>query len=164
MMLQLVRYNETMEADELAFLQRRELQDRTQLMRVVRVILVVCFICPFGISWGRAIAGVPNPFSYLHYFLGVLFLICFSAFILYISYYKDLRKMQSDLHHQTKTVEQTQITRKQYMPQNNMHYFYLASPTKLSIEVSANDYSAMELGDEVNIEYTTHAKLYLGYF
>ncbi len=164
MMLQLVRYNETMDAEELAFLQRRELLERTQFMRVLKVIMVVCFICPFGISWGRAIAGVANPFSYTHYFLGVLFLLCFSGFILYLSYYRDLRKIRSDLHHQTKTVEQTQITRKQYMPQNNMHYFYLASPTKLSIEVSPDDYETMQLGDELNIEYTTHAKLYLGYF
>ena len=69
-----------------------------------------------------------------------------------------------DLLAQVKVIEVNQITRKQYMPQNNTYYFYIQSPARLSIEVTQQDFYRLNEGDEVSIEYALHSKLYLGYF
>lgn len=100
----------------------------------------------------------------MRYFAGVFFLMCFSSGILYLVYRYSLQKLQYDVKHTTKTIELTRITRKQYMPQNNTFYFYLDSPHKLSIEVSELYFRKLDQGDEVNIEYSTYARLYLGYY
>lgn len=162
--MQLYRYNEPLEKEELAFLVKKEEKERRQFYKLIRVFLVFCFVCPFVVVWFRAWNGVENPFSYLFYFGGVLFLVCFCGFAVYMGYRMSLYKVQQDLRAGTKSIERTTITRRQYMPQNNTYYFYLSSPNKLSIEVSVDDYHAMKDGDELSIEYTTCAKMYLGYF
>jgi hypothetical protein len=164
MSVELIRYNEPMDGDELAFLYRKEEKERMQFYKVIRILMILSFICPFVIAWFRAVEGQEDPFSYLHYFVGVVFLLCFSGAGVYLAYHRNLKRVQQDIKISTKTIELTHITRKQYMPQNNTYYFYLDSPNKLSIEVNEEDYRRLEQGDEVNIEYTTFAKLYLGYF
>lgn len=164
MSVELIRYNEPMNGDEMAFLYQKEGKERKQFYKVIRVLMILSFICPFVVAWFRAAEGVGNPFSYIHYFVGVIFLLCFSGSGVYLAYNRNLKKVQQDIKRCTKTIELTHVTRKQYMPQNNTYYFYLDSPNKLSIEVNEEDYHRMEQGDEVNIEYTTYAKLYLGYF
>lgn len=164
MSLELIRYNQPLNVDELEFLVRKERKERTQFYKIARYCMIVSFIAPFVIAWFRAAEGAENPFSYLHYFVGVTFLLAFSGSILYLAYHSTLRKIQADIRHKTKTIEYTHISRKQYMPHNNTYYFYLDSPNKLSIEVSPADFHSMTDGDELSIEYTTHSKLYLGYF
>jgi len=160
----LIRYSEALNAEELAFLRKKELRERRQFVKVIRVLLLLCFICPFVLAWYNAFEGVAEPFSYGYYFLGVLFLMCFSGVAVWIVYNSNLRKLQADISHHTKTVEQAHIVRKHHMAMNDTFHFYLDSPVKLSIEVSEHDFNRLEQGDEVNIEYTTHAQLYLGYF
>lgn len=168
--MELVRYNEPLETEELAFLKREEALERRQFFKITKVFMVLSFIIPFVFAWFHAArqteneAVASNPFSYLHYFVGVFFLLAFSGTALYISYKRTLAKVQQDIKHGTKTVEHCNITRKQYMPQVNNYYFYISSPTKLSIEVSEEDYHRLNNGDEVSIEYSTYSKTYLGYF
>ncbi len=162
--MELVRYIESLNHDELSFLKKKEERDRHYFYRAVRAIMIICFVIPFLIAWVAAIYGVPNAFGYRKYFTGVVFLVCFASLCIYISYYYYLRKVKLDIHHHTKTVERTQITQKKFMPQNGGYYFYINSEVKLSIEVSEQDYHRLEEGDEVNIEYTTYSKQYLGYF
>lgn len=161
---EVLRYQEPLEPSELDFLRRKVAQDRKQFYKVLRVLLILCFVCPFIVAWIRALVGAPNPFSYTFYFLGVGFLLIFSGTTAYISYYYFLRKTELDLRSNQKIIERTHITGKRYMPQTNSFHFYLDSPTRLSIEVSEPDYLALEEGDEVNIEYTSVSKMYLGYF
>lgn len=164
-MTQLIRYYvEPLNNEELNFLQKKEQQDRKQLYKVVRALLFLCFIIPFIVAWFRALNGATNPFSYLAYFVTVIVLLTISCIGLYLAYHSNLQLVRRDIHHRTKTIEQTHITRKQYMPQNNTWYFYLDSPTRLSIEVNEADFQRLREGDELNIEYTTYAKLHLGYF
>ncbi len=162
--LQQYRHNEPLEEDELAFLQNKLQKESAQFYKIVRILLMFCFACPFLIAWFRAMNDVEDPFSYKYYFGGVLFLMAFSGSIVYVAYYNTLRRVQRDIKKGTKTVERVHITRKQYMPHNNTYYIYLTSPVKLSIEVSVDDYRNMAEGDELNIEYTTYARFYLGYF
>jgi hypothetical protein len=162
--VQLYRYNEPLEKEELAFLVRKEEKERKQFYKLIRIFMVFCFVCPFIIVWFRAWNDVENPFSYGFYFGSVFFLACFGGFAVYMGYRISLWKVQKDLQVGTKTIERTTITRKQYMPHNNTFYFYLSSPNKLSIEVKGEDFHSMKDGDELSIEYTTYSKMYLGYF
>ena len=155
---------EPLDADELQFLRRKEARDRAQFYRAVRLILGVCFAAAFLVAWGKALIGVPDPFSPKAYFGSVLFLGCFAGGCCYISYRAFLRKIQLDIRSLSKLVERAHITRKLYMPQTNTWHFYLDSPTQLSIEVSEKDYQQLSVGDELNIEYTAVSKMYLGYF
>lgn len=162
--MEIVRFIEPLSNDELFFLKKKEQLDRHYFYLAVRAIMIICFVIPFLIAWISAIYGLPNAFGYRKYFTGVGFLICFAGLCTYISYHYYLRKVQQDIQHNTKVIERTQITQKKFMPQNGAYYFYLNSPIKLSIEVSEQDYHRLEAGDEVNIEYTTYSKQYLGYF
>jgi hypothetical protein len=162
--MELVRHTEPMDADELAFLKRREGRDRRGYYQVMKIFMSLSFILPFAMAWFRAFNGEDDPFSYGYYFAGVGFLLCFSSGVMYIGYYSGLRKLRRDIHDRTKTIERTHITRKQFMPRVGRYYFFLDSPNRLSIEVNSSDYNTMDSGDELSIEYTTHSKVYLGYY
>lgn len=162
--MQLVRYNEPLENDELAFLVKKEQKERGQYFKLIKWIMTFCFLCPFVVAWFRAMDGAEDPFSYAAYFLGVFYLVCFSGGGTYVAYFYNLRKIQSDIRHKTKTIERAHITRKQFVPHNNTYHFYIDSPNKLSIEVTAIDFHRLDKGDELSIEYTTYSKMYLGYF
>lgn len=164
MSLELVKYRQPLTPEELAFLRKKESRERHQTYKVLKVFMVLSFICPFIVAWFRAFGDHENPFSAIHYFIGVVFLLVFSATGVYWGYYNNLRKIQKDIKGGTKTVEKVFITRKQYMPANNTYYFYLSSSVKLSIDVEEHDYRQLSKGDEINIEYTSFSNLYLGYF
>ncbi|RYD55677.1 MAG: hypothetical protein EOP56_15275 [Sphingobacteriales bacterium] len=161
---QLIRYNEPMTYDELDFLSKKEAGERAQYYRFIRIAMILSFICPFVIAWLKAIEGMDDPFSIVSYFGGVLLLLAFSGVAIWLTYKRNLGKIHSDLHYKTKTIEQTHITRKQFVPQNNTYHFYIDSPIKLSIEVTPDDYRRLDKGDELSIEYSTYSQLYLGYF
>lgn len=164
MSIELIKYRQPLNKDELTFLQRKEEKERKQLYKIIRVFMLLSFICAFIVAIVKAIIGDPDPFSMKSYFGGVLYLMGFSGVGIFWSYYNNLRKVQQDIKHKTKTVERTFITRKQYMPLNNEYYFFLSSAIKLSIEVSEVDYRRFNDGDEINIEYTTYSNFFLGYF
>lgn len=157
-------YTEPLQVDELAFLVRREAKERRQFYKVVKVLMILCFACPYVIAWVRALAGAPDPFAYGTYFMGVAALMALAGAGLYVSYRYTLYKLQQDIRKGEKVIERAHITRKQYMRQNNAYYFYLDSPTQLSIEVEERDFHRLEQGDEVNIEYAEQSKVYFGYF
>jgi hypothetical protein len=153
-----------MNEDERAFLKRKETRDRRQFYRSLQLLLLICFALPFAMAWGKAIAGVPNPFSYAHYFAGVGILGSLTGIGAFIAYRNNLHRIHMDLRKGTKTIERAMITRKRFMPQTNSCFFFLDSPTKLSIEVSPQYFERLNVGDEVNIEYSTYGKAYFGYF
>jgi len=160
----LQQYYEPLDTGELDFLRKKEVKERRQYYRAFRLFMFLSFILPFTGAWYCAYDGAPNAFSVIRFFVSAFILLSMSATGTWISYRIHLRKIQSDIKYKTKTIESSHITRKQYMPQNNTYYFYISSPNKLSIEVSKKDFYRLTEGDEVNIEYTTHGKLYLGYF
>jgi|SRR5690606_31544344 len=164
MEVHLIKYKTSLNKDELSFLKQKEAKDRRQLYNIARMLLMFCFVCPFAGAWVRALKGDELAFSYFYYFLGVAFLLVFSGSVLYWTYRQNLYKVQQDIKQATKTVESVTITRKQYMPSTDSYYFYLASATKLSIEVSEEDFRRLDKGDEVHIAYSFYSKEYLGYF
>lgn len=157
-------HTEPLNLSERQFLMRRARQEGRQLYKAVRVLMALCFAVPFLLAWLWALDGVPDPFSPKRYFLGVGLLGALAGGGVYIAYRRGLQPLRTDLRRSTKTIERVHLTRKVYMLQNNTHHFYLDSPTKLSIEASPEDYARLDEGDEVNIEYTTCSKIYLGYY
>lgn len=157
-------YQEQMTAEEISFLAQKDEQETKNFFKVMSIFMVICFILPFIVAWFRALDGAENPFSWVYYFLGVLYLLCFLALCAYLAYRRSLLKIKRDIKENTKTIERTTIKRKQYMPHNKTYYFFLESSNKLSIEVTADDYERMRKGDELSIEYSTYAKFYFGYF
>ena len=164
MPVEIVRYLEPLSDEERSFLKKKETRDRRQFYRSVQALLLICFVLPFAMAWGKAIAGMPNPFSYAYYFAGVAILGSLTGIGAVIAYRNNLYGIHQDLRKGTKTVERAVITRKRFMPHNNACYFFLDSPTKLSIEVSPEYFDRLNVGDEVNIEYSTYGKAYFGYF
>lgn len=160
----LIKHNEQMSAEELQFLIHKDEAESRTFYRTISVFMVVCFVLPFIVAWVRAFSGEEHPFEFGYYFLGVAFLLCFLGVCAWMAYRYSLQKIKTDIKTRAKTVERTIITRKQYMPHNNTCYFYLDSAVKLSIEVKQNDYHMFNKGDELNIEYSTNAKFYFGYF
>lgn len=157
-------HSERLSDEELAFLLRKDEQETRSFYRTARIVMAICFIIPFVVAWGRAFFGENNPFEFGYYFLGVLFLLAFAGTGFWLAYTRILGKLKKDIKERAKTIELTRIKRKQYMPHNKTYYFYLDSPVKLSIEVEEQDYHAFNETDEVNIEYSTNARFYFGYF
>jgi hypothetical protein len=161
---ELQRYVEPLNSDELKFLERKESTERAQYYKVFQLLMILSFIIPFVGAWYRAYDGAPNAFSTTKFFFTASVLLFISSFSTYLTYCVNLRKVQLDLRDRTKTIEVSHVTRKLQIPSKKAYYLYIDSTIKLSIEVSYEDYVLRNEGDEVCIEYTTHSKLYLGYF
>jgi len=164
MQQELIKHNEQMSAEELQFLIHKDEQETRSFYRTISVFMVICFVLPFIVAWIRAFGGDKQPFEFGYYFLGVAFLLAFLGLCAWMAYRYSLQNIKTDIRKKAKTVERTTIKRKQYMPHNKTYYFYLDSATKLSIEVKEEDYHMFKDGDELNIEYSTNAKFYFGYF
>ncbi|MDR3681816.1 MAG: hypothetical protein P4L41_17740 [Flavipsychrobacter sp.] len=160
----LTSYIEPLETDELEFLQNMESKDRKMYYKVYNIFMIMSFVIPFVGSWYRAFDGAPNAFSITHFFFSTVILLALSTAAIYISYRYFLRNVQADIKHKTKTIEICRIIRKQFMPQNNTYHIYIDARDKLSIEVSQAHFYDMNIGDEISLEFTTHSRLYLGYF
>lgn len=160
----LVKYSESLNEGELLFLVRKEAKERRTYYKVYQILMFMSFLLPFAGAWHRAYLGAPNAFSAFRYFFITGILLFISTFSTYATYRLNLRRVQLDIRYKTKTIEINRITRKLYVTAKDTYHFYIDSSIKLSIEVSADDYEHMRVGDEVAIEYTTYSRLYLGYF
>lgn len=164
MLDELVKYEEPLEEEEILFLVRKELKERKQYYKVFSLLMIMSFVIPFAGAWYRAYDGAPNAFSVPRFFVSAAILLTISGAAVYLTYRVNLRKVQTDIRTRIKTIECAHVVRKLYMPQNDSYFLYLDSKNKLSIEVQANDFHRLDTGDEVNIEFTKNARLYLGYF
>lgn len=162
--LALQTYTEPLDATELQFLEKRETKERRQYYKAFRMLMILSFVIPFIAAWYRAYDGAPNAFSIPKFFVGVSTLLSISLFSTYATYRVNLRKLQMDLKHCTKTIATYHITKKTFVPGKKTYHFYIDSKIKLSIEVSDKDFQRLQEGDEISIEYSTHAKQYFGYF
>ncbi len=169
-------YQESMNEAELSFLKTKEAKDMRVFTRTIRniSILFVVLPCCIGIimesisrSMDTPVAKFKqedDPYFYLYYFFGMIFLLILIAIGSYYSYSRTLKLLLKDIHLGNKTIEKTEIDRKQFVEMNNTYHFYLKSASKLSIEVSKDDFDLYREGDEINIEYSTFSKIYFGYF
>ncbi|MBS1586180.1 MAG: hypothetical protein JSS82_11620 [Bacteroidetes bacterium] len=164
MLDELVKYEEPLEEEEVLFLVKKELKERKQYYKAFSLLMIMSFVIPFVGAWYRAYDGAPNAFSVPRFFVSAAILLTISGAAVYLTYRVNLRRVQIDIRTRIKTVECAHVVRKLYMPQNDSYFLYLDSKNKLSIQVQANDFHRLDTGDEVNIEFTKNARLYLGYF
>ena len=170
-------YEEPMNESELSFLKKKEEKERRIFFRTVRNLSVLFIIIPccLGIIMESitrrnatpAIAALrekEDPHVYLYYFLGMVFLLLLVGVGSFVSYNRTLKRLLKDIRSGKKTVEQTTVSRKQFIESNNTYHFYLNSTFRLSIEVSKEDYENYAEGDEINIEYSSFSRNYFGYF
>lgn len=166
-----------MNASELAFLREREVKEKRVFFRMVRNLTALFIIapCSLGIVMeyisrekdNAAMARLrekEDPHAYLYYFLGMLFLLIMVAIGSFISYNRTLKRLAKDIRNGRKTIEQTIVTRKQYIESNNTYHLFVRSTFRLSIEISPEDYERYQEGDEINMEYSTYSGNYFGYF
>lgn len=166
---------EPMNESEIAYLQRMEAEQAPLLRRTIRLFIIIGLIiaCVVGVVmllFQLFLKRVPQPGDepppniLLVCMVGIIGLAIIVGFATYLSYARTLLPIRKDIARKYKIVEKSEIVRKRYMKENNSFHFYISSPTRLSIEVEAADFTAYDIGDEINIEYTRNAKIYLGYY
>jgi hypothetical protein len=166
-----------MNDSELDFLQRKKDREFAAFFKVMRLITIIGIFIPLAGGVAIAIAShysqdykmelqrhqeEGNPTA--DYFIAMAFIVVLIFMVGYITYLRTMKGIVKDLKYRNKIVEQAEVIRKQYMPQNNTYHLYINSPTRISIEVSAEDYNHFDEADEINIEYSQYSKSYFGYF
>jgi hypothetical protein len=157
-------YTEPLEVSEFDFLAKKAEQEKRLYKKILIALQVGCIIFSFGGAWKYIVKGNLSVFSWENYFITLLILSSISAAAIWFSIYNNLRKISLDLRYKTKIIERALIKRKTFLPQNNTFHFYLNSFEKLSIEVDEEHFNELTEGDEVNIEYSSNAHIYFGYF
>lgn len=154
--------------DELAFIKRRYRTESKLYMKTMNVLLIIGSIAPLAfcvlVIFLNQEGKLEMKNIYHVYFVGLAFMILFIAFIAFVSYRVKLLAYFKDKNQKMKVIELTNIKQKKYMKLNNTYHFYLTSPTKYTIEVSPQDFTRWQLGDEISIEYAQHSLEYFGYF
>lgn len=166
-----------MSASELEFLEKKLQKDKARYYKMLTILGIIFISIPI---LGAVISETHKYFNrnaskelqqqleynnpllgYVIAFFGVIVII---AAVAYFAYKKTIQKTINDIKSKQKIVEQAELIRKTHMPQNNTYHFYLDSPTRISIEVTKNDFDNYREGDEINIEYSERSKVYFGYF
>lgn len=165
-------YQEQLTDEELEFLSRKAYSTRSNYFKVIRLLYLICFIImsiviavytfsPESTEPEEMEAEKLSPYFFI---LTTLVLMILVTLIAVLGYYQNVGKIFKDIKRKNKTIEQTIVSRKKYMPHNNTYHLFLLSVNKLSIEVSEKDYAIYNAGDEINIEYASVSKYFLGYF
>jgi hypothetical protein len=157
-------YYELMDASELAFITKMVKQEQRMYRRIQTGLLTGCAVIAFFGGWKYLRREDVTIFSWQQYgfIFALLGLICIGA--IRFSRSTSLTKLEKDLKNKTKMIEKVLIKKKTFLPHNNTFHFYLNSPRKLSIQVQEPDFNELSEGDEINIEYSTNAGVYFGYF
>ena len=153
-----------MDIGELEFLTKKIRKDKIQYYIIYSLLLVFSFIIPFLGSWYRSNDGGVNSFSKGRFIFSSILLVSLSSIATVVTYRKFSYNILKDIKSQTKTIEPNRIKQKVYLAENNTCHFYLESGQKISIEVTVDDYNNYKEGDEICLEYSKHAREYLGYF
>jgi hypothetical protein len=171
-------YEEIMTAEELLFITNMKQKEAGIFFRAVRNLSLFFIIVPCALSlileayfkdeaavraaqlMGQEVA-VNNVYVLIKIFAVIFFIFMVGALIVY---QRNLGKLVYDVKHKSKTIETSIIKRKHAIEAHQQFYLYLSSPIKYSIEVNALDYQGLMEGDEINIEYSTKAHVYFGYF
>lgn len=170
-------YTEPMTESELDFIKEKKEIDAPKFYRILRILGLIFITIPllgaimteitkyYNRNASKELRDrieYENPIS--GYVVAFFIFIIIIVVIAVVAYNRSIKKLLLDLKNKTKIIEQAEIKRKLYVKQNGTYFFYLDSPNKLSIEVSARDYELLQEGDEINIEYSFYSRIYFGYF
>lgn len=155
---------EPLDAAEAEFVMKRYDEASKEYMRLMNLTLISAGLMPVLVAllfWlsSAEIDRVVQVFIVLF-----ISLLAFFIVVAVIFYFQQVYNKYKDSVAQTKTVESCIILEKRTVAINLTYHFYLDSRVNNSIEVSVEVYDRYAIGDEINIEYTTHDKMYIGYF
>lgn len=164
----LTAYEEEMTAKERAFIQGLLEAESVGYFRTLRLIGIIGMVLVVFVGLIASLAKPENAlekkFSLPDYIFAA---VCFFILVYSIAIFgkkRYSRKFKNDLKYGLKTVLAIPIQQKQFVPQTNSCHFHLNYPDLLSIEVSADDFRAFQVGDAVSVEFAKYSKTYLGYF
>lgn len=153
-----------MEEAEVNFMRLKYEKGAKLYMKIMNFLLVTAGVVPLLVATGYFIY-TRDPDMFLFQFVTWLsVMVVFFIVIATIYYLHELLYLYLDIKYRTKTIERCLITEKKYMSINNTYHFIINSNIRYSLEVSENDYLAFEVGDEINIEYSTWLKEFFGYY
>lgn len=155
---------EPLEEDELAFMHKKNEQERKTYFTIIKMVLIISLSIPFIVAIIYHIRFQRTDIMMQAFIQALCITLSFSAIISFFTYRRSLLDIRKDLNEKTKIVESSLITEKKFMPLNNTYHFYLDNALKYSIEVSEDDFHRFEVNDEINIEYATYSKEYFGYY
>ena len=155
---------EPLDDDEIFFVTKKYEKVSKEYLRIMNLFLIASGVIPLILAIGFGIVFNDIRMFYRIFTISLVSLIIFFCIISVIFYFIQLYAVYKDNKFKTKTLEQCIITKKNYIQINNSFHFYINSDVKYSIEVSENDFNMFNLGDEINIEYTTFSKEFLGYY
>lgn len=155
---------EPLEQSEILFVIRKYHRASKEYMRAMNLLLILAGVLPFIVAfilWISA-AGVEVVMEF--FFLSLISLISFFIVIAFIFYFLQIFNKYRDAVYKTKSIERCMILEKKEVPYNHTFHFFIDSKVRYSFELPENEYHQYEVGDEINIEYSTYDKEYLGYF
>lgn len=156
---------ERMSEDEIEFLKRRYIKESKNFYTGMKWLLVAILMMPFLVllvhRYYDGNDGLSDKEVWLY---AQLIMMAIYIFALAITYFRLLHPYVQDLKLQEKVVETVLILEKKFMPQNNTYHFYINSEPTYSIEVDQDTFLYYHIQDAINIEYTRHSEIYLGYF
>lgn len=104
------------------------------------------------------------PFTITYYYISLIVIFALIGIAAYVGYRFGYNKFQLDIRKKLKVIETVVIHKKHHVDINDSFFFFIHSKIRSSIEVSPEDFKYYQVGDEINIEYSLHAKEYFGYF
>ncbi len=155
---------ELLSEDELNFLQQKKNKHHRIFQKITRTCLLIQLISPFLVS-----TQYPNYVDEissieLFYFYCAVLTCCLLAICMFGCYMYLLYNLKKDLNHKIKRIEHCLIQSKKQMPLHQRAYFYINSPTKISIEIDEKNFDLYEIGDEINVEFAQFSDEYFGYY
>lgn len=171
-------FTEELSDDELEYLRKRLKKHRRGFFKTLLLSIIIGTIIPAILalilfaSMHYAVANPSIEKMEVLTDLEILELCSITLFVIYLvmavafifAYYFTVYDMHRDINKGFKIVERVVIAQKRYMRLNNTYHFYFIRASKLSSEVSAQDFEMYQEGDEINLEYTPFAGVELGYF
>lgn len=163
------KYVENLSEDELAFLKKKAKKEERTFQKLLKVMLLGAMVISFAGAWkniqnDKKVFNTETIFSWENYFITLITLSVIFFIAIRFSRSTELTKIKKDIQQKKKIIERVIITRKTFLPHNNTFHFYLNSLSKLSIEVEEQDFTLLEEGDEISIEYAQNSGIYFGYF
>lgn len=161
--MQTYAHLEPLNEDELEFVQHRYHQESKDYLFAMNWLLKVAVVIPFIVGIIYYIRYSDTYLMLNAFLIALLSTLGLCVIAGFASYMRNLYYLHRDTREKTKVVESVYITEKKYMALNNTWHFYITSPVKISIEVSPEDFQRFGVNDEINIEYSRHARIYFGY-
>ena len=155
---------EPLEQAEIIFVIRRYQRASKDYMRVMNLILICSGILPFMIAFIFWVSSANIEFVIQIFFLLLISLVLFFIIVAFIYYFLQIFNKYRDALYKTKKIERCLILEKKQVAINNTFHFFIDSKVTYSIELPENEYYQYEVGDEINIEYSTYDKEYLGHY